>query len=320
MNDLGGHDDIVEEAIGWKLALRDGALPPEEQAEFESWLSADERHRRVWQKLEGSLDAFKKIKQSQLSGYDLVENLQKERASRRTFLRRSVTAVAVGSLGLGITDRVTPLAAFGADFSTPTGQRRLYSLADGSKLALNARSSVDQISDAGRRGVVLHEGTIIAKVTPGPKPFQIAAGALSVHVREGRVLVANTAKRLHAIALDTNTVHLMAGNSERDVAAGAGYRWEDGSLSAMLPSETMDAGAWLDGKLIVHDHTLGEVVAALRPYKRGILSISDRAAALRVSGVFGLDQPVGTLAMIGRLYPVSVLEVGPFYSRVDLVG
>jgi ferric-dicitrate binding protein FerR (iron transport regulator) len=52
------------------------------------------------------------------------------------------------------------------------------------------------------------------------------------------------------------------------------------------------------------------VVAALRPYKQGILSISDCAAALRVSSVFVLNQPVETLAMIGRLYPVSVLEEG----------
>ena len=46
---------VVNEAIGWMMAVREDALTPAERAEFDAWLARDVTHRCAWDRLNGAL-------------------------------------------------------------------------------------------------------------------------------------------------------------------------------------------------------------------------------------------------------------------------
>lgn len=73
-----------------------------------------------------------------------------------------------------------------------------------------------------------------------------------------------------------------------------------------------DEGAWLDGRLKVHNHPLGEVLETLRAYCRGTVNTTDDAATLRVSGICPLDDSGTALALLEQSLSVRVDCHGPY--------
>ncbi|PBD21189.1 iron dicitrate transport regulator FecR, partial [Pseudomonas aeruginosa] len=74
--------------------------------------------------------------------------------------------------------------------------------------------------------------------------------------------------------------------------------------------------AWLDGRLEVRDRPLGEVLEALRAYRRGIISVADDAAALRVSGIYPLDDSGAALALLEQSLPIRLDYHGPYWVSI----
>ena len=77
-------------------------------------------------------------------------------------------------------------------------------------------------------------------------------------------------------------------------------------------------GVWEDGLLEVHDQPLGEIIEALRPYRRGVLRISNDAAALRVSGVFPLDNSDQALRSLQEVLPIKVEQHFNWWTQLSL--
>jgi transmembrane sensor len=58
-------------------------------------------------------------------------------------------------------------------------------------------------------------------------------------------------------------------------------------------------------------------VAALQPYRTGVLRIDPKAAQIRVSGVFSLDDTDGTLRALAQTQPVRVLERTSYWVTIS---
>ncbi|MNF09808.1 fec operon regulator FecR [compost metagenome] len=63
---------------------------------------------------------------------------------------------------------------------------------------------------------------------------------------------------------------------------------------------------------------LGEVIDALRPYRDGVLRISEAAAKLRVFGVFPLDDSERSLQSLAQVLPITLSRYGPI-TLIDIV-
>ncbi|MET0125314.1 MAG: iron dicitrate transport regulator FecR, partial [Pseudomonas caspiana] len=68
----------------------------------------------------------------------------------------------------------------------------------------------------------------------------------------------------------------------------------------------------------VRDQSLGDIVEALRPYRRGILRISPQARALRVSGVFPLDDTDQALRSLQEVLPIKVETHFNWWTQLSL--
>ncbi|MDX1898996.1 iron dicitrate transport regulator FecR, partial [Pseudomonas aeruginosa] len=96
---------------------------------------------------------------------------------------------------------------------------------------------------------------------------------------------------------------------------GQSARFDASAILARGPAEGGES-AWLDGRLEVRDRPLGEVLEALRAYRRGIVSVADDAAALRVSGIYPLDDSGVALALLEQSLPIRIDYHGPYWVSI----
>ncbi|MCD9006773.1 FecR domain-containing protein [Luteimonas sp. XNQY3] len=310
MNAAGaGRDAVAEAAIDWMLRLGPMADVADAPPAFAAWLAADRRHAAAWMRLQAATAPFAQVRRL------ATRSPEGARAARETLLRprrrvlRGLAGLCVLGAGGGfVADRASPWRGWTADLQTATAQRRSWTLDDGSVLTLDARSAVNL--DGGGRRLHLRQGCLLLQAVPGnPPSWRVAGGHARLDVGAGRCLL------LRADGHDR--VALFEGDAVLDAA---------GARIALRPGDAFDADArgthrlahgaagmadWIDGRLAVLDAPLAEVVDRLRSYRHGLLRLAPDAAALRVQGVFPLDDSGRALAALAETLPLQVRRFGP---------
>lgn len=328
-------DTVTLEAIDWMVLLRSGEATPAERSAFDAWVQRDERHGAAWQRLAGPVDgAFAVVRAFNQRTSDQADTLAEvladtaAQATRRRGMLRG--ALAVGGIGVGaalVAQRFMPLQDTLADLRTGTAERRSFTLADGSTLLLNARSAADVGFADGLhkvRQVHLRDGELIADARPDAQaPFTVLCRHGSVHALPSdgstRFLLRQDGTRSLVAALQGHVALATDIRPRRLLAAGEAVWFCPAGIEAAAPGAAANAATWQAGNVAVYDQPLGDVVAALRPYRRGFLRISREAAALRVYGSYPLDDTDRALATIGETLPVVVhVHPGGWLVRIDV--
>ena len=310
----------TEAAIEWLVCLHSGQMSSSQQQALAQWLDADSSHRAAWQRLQAPLQQMLQPLRNQDEGNSSADARLGEllghtlaRAEAGTRRRRQILRGALGLCGVAagsawLFDRHMPLTQWSANLRTGTGERRVFTLPDGSTVTLDARSAVDLDFSAGQRRILLRQGALLAEAapqTPGGTPFivqtahgQIRALGTSFSVRQ------NADDSLVGMLKHTTQITTTAGEqlilTEGHTARfNASNIWTD----TRAPSST---AAWQRGMLEAHDLPLGEVVQALRAYRPGLIRIAPHAAALQVYGTYSLDDTDRALAALAETLPVRM--------------
>ena len=312
-------DAATEAAIGWLVTLNSGQASAQEHDGFARWLDADPRHRAAWEQLHAPLQQMLAPLRGDAApampgaGRTMGEALARAeaRARRRRALLRG--ALGLGGVAAGaalLAERHAPLAQWSADLRTGTGERRGFTLPDGSTVTLDARSAADLDFRPGRRTVTLRQGALLAHAAPQPPGVQ--APAFIVRTAHGQVRALGTRfiVRQHAddslVGMLEHSVEITTASGQRQTLhEGRSARW---SPTAITPDPIAPgtAAAWRHGLFEAHDQPLGDVVQALRAYRRGFIRIAPRAAALRVYGSYALDDTDRALAALAETLPIEV--------------
>lgn len=325
-------DPISEAAIQWMVELRSGQAGDAERAAFKAWLVTDPRHQQAWQRLGGALDATfgaasaARAPAQGSRAHAVYATLQKaERLpDRRSLLRGALGVAGLGVGGAWMAERSGMLPDWGADLRTATGERRTFPLADGSELQLDARSSVDVRFSEGLRLVLLRQGQLLATVRSGMSaPFVVRSPHGSMQALGTRIMMKRQDHRTFALALEGRAA-LTTGSDERplsEVLPPGESAWLDGQAFSDVAAHGMPdaAAAWARGQVHADDQALGDVLDSLKPYRRGFIHVSPRAAQLRVTGVFPLDDTDAALESLAETLPIDVhRHSGGWLVRVDL--
>lgn len=318
-------DRATHEAVDWLLKLENVAAGSPLLVAFNSWLEQSPGHQAAWQRVNALLgDPLADLQQAeQRNPGQLAMASRSLRAlpspSRRKALGGGLAMFLLG-LGAGaIGNRVAPLGDLLADLRTGTGERRTFTLADGSRLCLNARSAVDVRFSAGQRLVLLRDGELQADVAAEPgRPFIVAT-------REGQVQALGTRfsvrqeERQSLVSVQQHSVMLSSGSAPAQrVEEGQAFRF-DGHGSQPVAASLRTRASWADGRIDVRDEPLGELIEALRPYRAGLLRISPQAAQVRVYGSFPLDDSERTLRSLAETLPIRVDSFGGWLTRIDVI-
>ncbi len=307
-------DTAAEQAIDWMVRLRSGHADVRLQRQLQAWLNSDPAHADAWARLQRGLGAPYDNLRRMPGAADLLLHQQ---GSRRQLLR-GLAGLGVLGGGLWMTASSAPVRDLLADLRTGTGERRHITLEDGSRLSLNAGSSVDLAFDSRQRLILLRHGELVIQVAADPqRPLIVRSAQGDVRALGTRFLVSQEQYATRVVVLEHSVRASLAGHSEsRELGEGeAALLATDG----IHPLREQTARAdWLNGRLSVTDEPLETVIDSLRPYLTGYIRVEPRARQLRVQGVFPLDEPRRTLAALGETLPLDVRRFGPWLTLISL--
>jgi len=312
-------DPIAAQAIAWAVQLRSGQASAADHAAFDAWRRADPRHEVAASRMAHALGRLAELPDGSAPRQAMRRSLLAQ-TGRRSALRSTLGAV-LASVGGGLlwSHVQKPLSALASDFSTSTGERRVFALADGSRLWLNARSVVDQSFDSTARRLYLRAGEMIIEVSKdtGKRPFIVYTAQGSIQALGTRFLVRqDEGSSLVAVLHSAVRITPLQGEAQTLPLGHSARLTNQGVLHETLPAQAVSA--WEDGFIEVHDRPLQDIVDALRPYHPGMLRISPQAARLRVTGSFPLDDGNRTLDALARVLPITVRRHAGWWVSIDL--
>lgn len=302
-------EQIERQAALWTARLETGGLSAAEQKELGDWLAADPEHRWVLSRYR-EMGAMLAAQLPVLMDAGEVESVV-ARAARWNRVRRrlgpalaAAAAIAVAAIGWWMVPR---------QVETHAAERRALALDDGSRVELNARTSL--AVDLGRAGrhVRFTRGEAYFQVARDPaRPFLVETPRGTVRVTGTVFNVRETASAGIEVTVLEGSVQVQPGEQSLPAALAAGDQAvlaPAGVDVRHLPVEAaQDVTAWRVGQAAYVDSRLDEALARFAPYHPGRIVVAPEAAALRVGGRYSLDDLAGFLAAIEQVLPVSVLR------------
>lgn len=314
---------VQDAAIGWLVELSSGEADADQHQAFARWLAADARHAAAWrtlgQAVERSVGPLQGAGGAGTVGQTLVLAALHDRQRRQ--LLQGALCLAGAAFGGAWLLRGSPfLPDWSADLHTSTAARGRFALADGSVLTLDARSSADTDVGRGHRQATLRQGQLLARVAARSSPFLLRSKHGTVAAQGGALMLRREERGTVALAVHGDVEVRPAGNGLARVLRQGQAACFDGERLRLLPElAASQATAWEQGMLVAVDQPLGDLVAALRPYRHGYLDITPAAAALRVSGNYSLDDSGATLLALAETLPVTLRQgPGGWWSGIDL--
>lgn len=303
----------VKQAIQWMLRLRESGHDPALQQECRQWRTAHYEHEQAWQRVN---HLHQDLDLRAVPGAGLA--LQTLETSQRRLHRRQALKLLGGAAMVGtaawVGKDLDTVNAWTSDYATGTGERRSFTLPDGSLMQLNTRSAVDLTFNDQQRMVRLKQGELMIACNPQRSLLVETRDAL-LEGFEGRFVVRQDSDCTQ-VSVSHGRVAIHRPGQLQWIESGQNWRL-DALRKHRLEQVAMDAMAWTEGLIITRDMRLFDFLAQVSRYRHGYLGCSDDIADLRLSGVFRLEDPEQLLQLLPRTLPVRLRQRTRWWVRVE---
>lgn len=305
----------VKQAIQWMLRLRESGHDPALQQECRQWRTAHHEHEQAWQRV---IHLHQDLDLRAVPGAGLA--LQTLETSQRRLHRRQALKLLGGAAMVGtaawVGKDLDTVNAWTSDYATGTGERRSFTLPDGSLMQLNTRSAVDLAFNDQQRMVRLKQGELMIACNPQRSLLVETRDGL-LEGFEGRFVVRQDSDCTQvSISHGRVAIHRPGNGQLQWIESGQNWRL-DALGTHRLEQLEMDAMAWAEGLIVTRDMRLFDFLAQVSRYRHGYLGCSDDIADLRLSGVFRLEDPEQLLQLLPRTLPVRLRQRTRWWVRVE---
>ncbi|MGC4009376.1 MAG: FecR domain-containing protein [Pseudomonas sp.] len=179
--------EAISEAARWYARLANAAPGDGDQRAWQRWLAADPINQRAWQRIESV-----NLQMARVPGRLAAATLASAGQSRRQVLRSFVVLASLGGLAtLGW--RSDARQRYTAGYKTAVGERRHFTLADGSQMQLGTDSAVDVLFDANQRLILLRAGEVLVSTASDglDRPFRVRSADATVRALGTRFSVSS---------------------------------------------------------------------------------------------------------------------------------
>ena len=314
-------DGRLHEAAAWRLRLTESGQRT--TPEFQVWLR-DAANQKAWDHVSQAWNFFDDVAQTPegIAAREIALDAAAPIRSSQAGFRRLASAIAAALLVAAvITGGSYWWTSRPDDYRTATGERRVVTLSDGSKLSLDANSEVTVRYGKHDRSLHLLKGQARFDVAHDKqRPFSVVAGnqkviatgtafnidmagpKVLVTLIEGHVMVlkndgsSSTAEWAHA-------VELRAGQQLKAAPAGT---------PEIAPANIQRVTAWTTGQLMFDNEPLASVVERVNRYGGTQIVIADsRVGDMKISGVFNAGDAAGFVEIVTHYLPVKAVSEGP---------
>lgn len=303
----------LEQAADWFAQRQQGGWSGDDQQRWECWLHADTAHAQAWQQVELIWQSF-----APLSSQAAAQALQAAGQRRRRALQGLGGALAIGT--------VTLLGMRGLDarmhlrtVRTAAARSGHWTLADGSRLWLNADSEATVDITAEHRNLHLLRGELLLQTGHAPA---FAHLPLRVHTLGARLQPLGTR---FAVSRDATGSRLDVFEDAvrctpwlgavRDVVAGEALQISPSGTLTQIACDPL-RGDWNDGRLQAARLPLAQVVRELARYHPGYLGCDPRVAQMAVTAVLPRQDSAQALSLLARALPIRIEQRWPWWTVV----
>lgn len=304
-----------ERAALWCLELAEGALSPQQQAEFDLWIGTPDNARALAEAatilgIAAATADEPEMIHMRSAALENYRGANERRWVRRRVLRwpmmGALAAACVAVMLVGIIFWSRPQV-----FSTGIGERQVAMLADGSKLSLDADTEVDVRLKQDRRELKLVRGRAKFDVAKDSlRPFAVTVGDKIVVATGTSFSVERLGEQVHVVLYEGH-VAVLSKNDARPIAVRSPVHVNimGGSEQLLRPGMEMVAGidrsapatlasidadrslSWERGQLVFDDEMLQSALLRMNRYSGIKLVAGDAVAArARVNGVFSVGR------------------------------
>ena len=290
-------DTIREQAADWLVQL-DGETTSDQRQAFQSWLSRDNRHRRVFEQMERLW---------------LAARPPKKASHLNSVL--SVTGLVLLAMLLVIQ---LPWQYWRADHRTAIGEIETFTLPDGSVATLDSNSAINVVFDRHQRRIALIRGEVLLDVNKDPqRPMVVAvpagtAQALGTRysVRKG---IGHSVISVYESRVQVSTADQQA---TRVVEAGQQVRLQAESIQ-VLADDLPAHPDWSRKRLVFQDAPLPEVIARLGHYHRGLIRLDSIAGNRRFTGALPVDDMTAAIDLLADAMSLEQRRFSPYIINLD---
>jgi transmembrane sensor len=197
-------------------------------------------------------------------------------------------------------------------YQTNAGQTRQITLADGTRIQLNAASKLTVSLGRDARRVQMADAEAVFDVAhDAARPFLIAVGDRQVRVVGTEFNLRHRADHV-ALTVRRGVVEVRPADAPQArptrVGIGQVLTYVEGQPGSILKVSDPDATfAWTSGQLIYRDQPLSEVAADLsRRFAVPVRTADPHTASLRFSGVLVTDSEADVLRRLQAFVPIRV--------------
>lgn len=303
--------DMHETAALWAAKLDGSTLDVADQDSLARWLGENPRHRTLL----SDYCQFSADLEPKLAGLHAQGSLQlpRDRPTRSRAIRDwFIGSLAMGAAAVALIFWVgRPTTQF-ESIATPIAKRQSVELVDGSRVDLDARTSLRIEIDAATRRVKLAEGEAFFAVTKDPtRPFVVDTPAGSVRVKGTKFDVQTMSSDRLLVTVLEGSVQISPAYSSSPALPFLLQRGDQLELShdknaiRQLSADALeDALAWRDGKIVFDGVPLREALDRFGRHHGVGISMTPEAARQKIGGRFTLDDLHGFLAALEDAVPV----------------
>jgi transmembrane sensor len=314
MNSSKQHHDSVadEQAALWAARLDGDTLDRAQRAELDAWLAEKPAHRVLLsQYCQFSADLEEQVPALVSAGAVTMPPMAT--ATRRRFNFPLFAGIALAAAAaVVVTLSVFRPAPQIQHFAKASAQRGMEILADGTRVELNANTSLKFENTKTERRVVLAGGEALFFVAKDPsRPFfvQTLAGTVRVTGTTFNVRTERSAKGFEvtvvegSVEVHPDTAPGVTSSSPVLLGAGDQYSSRKGRKVKLASSEVEDALAWRKGIIVFYDAPLGEALVRVAQYHGCAINVTPEAANVNLGGRYGIDDLKGFLADLESALP-----------------
>lgn len=258
-------------------------------AELERWLEEHPRNREIWSGREQLWHLLEEQSNSPgLLHLRAAALRDANRASgRRAIVRRTRRwTLAAGMASIAILAGVlwSPSSEV---YRTGQAERRVFTLADGSQVQLDAMTEVTVDYSSSARELRLARGQARFEVAKDVmRPFSVLAGGQRV-VATGTDFNVDLLGEELRVTLISGRVAVLGDEPPVELSAGQQLKSVPSEKREIRQVSVTGATAWQSGKLVFEDEPLSEIVTRVSRYSKEPVTVGDAATGeLRMSGVF----------------------------------
>jgi transmembrane sensor len=210
-----------------------------------------------------------------------------------------------------------------ADVSTQLGEISPHTLIEGTELILNTNTAINIDYNPRHRHVQLVTGEFSVKTSADPlatenqlaRPFLVATVDGHIRPTGTEFTVRRTDEQTLVMVQVGQFIVTNKQGKKLQLSAGDAARFTVNSIDKIEKEavSSLNANAWIQGKLVVEQMRLDNFLTELQRYRRGIIRIEPAMRGLAISGTFDINDTEHTLRVLEKSLPITLSFISKYW-------